>query len=406
MSTARSPPPCPSTSSRSARTPTTSSSAAAGRSPLSRRAASRSGSSTSRAGRWRRAGRPRRAPRKPPTRRAILGARFRVNLDLGDGDLRTDRAAQLHVVEAVRRARPRLVLAPLTEDRHPDHERAGRLVPRGGVVRGAREARDRPPAAPPRPGRLLRGVRAPSRRRSSSTCRRRSRRSSRRSARTGASSTIRARLRRAGDVRLVEGLLRRRSRRARAPTGGSRTWRTRRGSSRTRRPTLADPAAAFAGYEGGRGREDRDHVLPDVRRLRRRRDGARARARAARARRPLHHLRDAVAAERLRGPRDVPRGHGPLVSALPVRALRPRARDAHGRRRDSRGAGPHPRPLRAPARHLGAPRARDARPAQARPRHDAPRHGRDDRRARTARTSRSRASGSRSPTRSPRCPST
>jgi len=58
----------------------------------------------------------------------ILGARFRVNLDLGDGDLRTDRAAQLLVVEAVRRARPRLVLAPWTEDRHPDHERAGRLV--------------------------------------------------------------------------------------------------------------------------------------------------------------------------------------------------------------------------------------------------------------------------------------
>jgi N-acetylglucosamine malate deacetylase 1 len=58
----------------------------------------------------------------------VLGARFRANLDLGDGDLRTDRAAQLLVVEAVRRARPRLVLAPWTEDRHPDHARGGRLV--------------------------------------------------------------------------------------------------------------------------------------------------------------------------------------------------------------------------------------------------------------------------------------
>jgi N-acetylglucosamine malate deacetylase 1 len=58
----------------------------------------------------------------------LLGARFRTNLDLGDGDLRTDRAAQLLVVDTVRRARPRLVLAPWTEDRHPDHERAGRLV--------------------------------------------------------------------------------------------------------------------------------------------------------------------------------------------------------------------------------------------------------------------------------------
>ena len=58
----------------------------------------------------------------------ILGARFRASLDLGDGDLRTDRAAQLLVVDAIRRARPRLVLAPLEEDRHPDHRRAGRLV--------------------------------------------------------------------------------------------------------------------------------------------------------------------------------------------------------------------------------------------------------------------------------------
>jgi bacillithiol biosynthesis deacetylase BshB1 len=58
----------------------------------------------------------------------ILGARFRANLDLGDGDLRTDRAAQSLVVDVVRRARPRLVLAPFAADRHPDHVRASRLV--------------------------------------------------------------------------------------------------------------------------------------------------------------------------------------------------------------------------------------------------------------------------------------
>jgi len=58
----------------------------------------------------------------------ILGARFRVNLDLGDGALRTDRAAESLVVDIVRRARPRLVLAPLVADRHPDHVRASRLV--------------------------------------------------------------------------------------------------------------------------------------------------------------------------------------------------------------------------------------------------------------------------------------
>lgn len=66
----------------------------------------------------------------------LLGARFREALDLGDGGLRTDRAAELSVVEAVRRARPRLVLAPLPLDRHPDHARAGRLVPEAAWYAG------------------------------------------------------------------------------------------------------------------------------------------------------------------------------------------------------------------------------------------------------------------------------
>lgn len=59
---------------------------------------------------------------------AILGAAFRVALDLGDGVLRTDRAAELDVIRVVRRARPRLVFAPWESDRHPDHVRASRLV--------------------------------------------------------------------------------------------------------------------------------------------------------------------------------------------------------------------------------------------------------------------------------------
>ena len=66
----------------------------------------------------------------------ILGARFRETLDLGDGGLRTDRAAELRVVEAVRRARPCVVLAPLPTDRHPDHARAGRLVPEAAWYAG------------------------------------------------------------------------------------------------------------------------------------------------------------------------------------------------------------------------------------------------------------------------------
>ena len=83
----------------------------------------------------------------------ILGARFRETLDLGDGGLRTDRAAELRVVEAVRRARPRVVLAPLPTDRHPDHARAGRLVPEAAWYAGL--AKLETGLAPHRPDQVL-----------------------------------------------------------------------------------------------------------------------------------------------------------------------------------------------------------------------------------------------------------
>jgi bacillithiol biosynthesis deacetylase BshB1 len=68
----------------------------------------------------------------------ILGALFRDGLDLGDGNLRTDRAAELEVIDVIRRRRPRLVFAPLPNDRHPDHVRAGRLVTDAAFYSGLR----------------------------------------------------------------------------------------------------------------------------------------------------------------------------------------------------------------------------------------------------------------------------
>ena len=79
----------------------------------------------------------------------ILGARFRDGLDLGDGNLRTDRAAELEVVDVIRRRRPRLVFAPLPNDRHPDHVRAGRLVTDAAFYAGLRALETgRPPHRP------------------------------------------------------------------------------------------------------------------------------------------------------------------------------------------------------------------------------------------------------------------
>jgi bacillithiol biosynthesis deacetylase BshB1 len=59
---------------------------------------------------------------------AALGVEAPRFLDLGDGGLRTDRAAEDAVVALLRELRPRLLLIPPAVDRHPDHERAHRVV--------------------------------------------------------------------------------------------------------------------------------------------------------------------------------------------------------------------------------------------------------------------------------------
>ncbi len=68
----------------------------------------------------------------------ILGASFWKVLDLGDGCLRTDRQAELEVIEVIRASRPLLVLAPLALDRHPDHVRASRLAADASFYAGLR----------------------------------------------------------------------------------------------------------------------------------------------------------------------------------------------------------------------------------------------------------------------------
>jgi bacillithiol biosynthesis deacetylase BshB1 len=73
-------------------------------------------------------------------------------LDLVDGDLRTDTEAQDELIGVLRRIRPRLVLGPAPSDRHPDHDRAYRLVHEacfysGVVSRGGEGEPHRPSAA-------------------------------------------------------------------------------------------------------------------------------------------------------------------------------------------------------------------------------------------------------------------
>jgi bacillithiol biosynthesis deacetylase BshB1 len=57
-----------------------------------------------------------------------LGLSERIALGLPDGELGPSRQMVAAVVEVIRDTRPRIVLAPNTVDRHPDHEAAARLV--------------------------------------------------------------------------------------------------------------------------------------------------------------------------------------------------------------------------------------------------------------------------------------
>jgi bacillithiol biosynthesis deacetylase BshB1 len=59
--------------------------------------------------------------------RAVLGARFRERLNLGDSRLTASIENRFALAEAIRAARPRTVILPYWEGRHPDHYTAATL---------------------------------------------------------------------------------------------------------------------------------------------------------------------------------------------------------------------------------------------------------------------------------------
>lgn len=79
----------------------------------------------------------------------ILGAEFRESLDLGDGGLRRGRDEELAVIDVIRREKPRIVLTPYPDDRHPDHRRAGQLVTDAAYYAGTRKLETNHPAHRP-----------------------------------------------------------------------------------------------------------------------------------------------------------------------------------------------------------------------------------------------------------------
>lgn len=79
----------------------------------------------------------------------VLGAAFREQLDFGDGNLRTGRDEELQIVEILRRTRPRVVIAPWPDERHPDHARTGRVVTEASFYSGLRALEPGVPAHRP-----------------------------------------------------------------------------------------------------------------------------------------------------------------------------------------------------------------------------------------------------------------
>lgn len=77
--------------------------------------------------------------------REVLGARWRQNLGLPDGDIGGDPSHLRAIVEVIRRAKPKTIAVPYRRDRHPDHEAASRLLTRAafasGLARFAAEGR-------------------------------------------------------------------------------------------------------------------------------------------------------------------------------------------------------------------------------------------------------------------------
>ncbi len=58
----------------------------------------------------------------------ILGVDVRRNLKMPDANIRHNEENRAKIIAVLREFRPRLVFAPLPEDRHPDHIHAGNLV--------------------------------------------------------------------------------------------------------------------------------------------------------------------------------------------------------------------------------------------------------------------------------------
>ncbi len=66
----------------------------------------------------------------------ILGLSYHRILDMPDGDVTSDRKSKIEIIRIIRDLRPKIILAPYWEDRHPDHYHTARLVQEAAFLAG------------------------------------------------------------------------------------------------------------------------------------------------------------------------------------------------------------------------------------------------------------------------------
>jgi bacillithiol biosynthesis deacetylase BshB1 len=79
---------------------------------------------------------------------ALLGLTARYSIGLPDSAIGTSPEHREPVIELIRQTRPRIVLAPYWEDRHPDHVRASHLVKEASFFAGVGKLGQRAPYRP------------------------------------------------------------------------------------------------------------------------------------------------------------------------------------------------------------------------------------------------------------------
>ncbi len=58
----------------------------------------------------------------------ILGAVWRLNMEMPDGEVSADPESVMKVARVIRTYRPSIIIAPYWDDRHPDHAKASQLI--------------------------------------------------------------------------------------------------------------------------------------------------------------------------------------------------------------------------------------------------------------------------------------